>query len=79
MKYDNQIVYQPKELINPDEPNYFIAGLCLCGSRHYSENMTYEEALATMHKYVAVVEYFGGGVVKLIEGENTVLKYRLVH
>lgn len=75
----NSIVYKPREIVNPEEPNYFIVGLCTCGSRHYSENMPYEKALATIPKYISTVEYFGGGVVKLIEGEDTVLKYHLVH
>ena len=65
-------------IANPDIPNYTVVGRCLSGSRHYSENMTYEEALAAMPKYVSVVEYFGGGTVDLWENDNRILKTKVI-
>lgn len=79
MKYNNTISYQPLKIENPNEKNYFIRGICTCGGRHYSENMCYEDALAAMPKYVGVVEHFGGGVVELVEDEDKVLKYKIIH
>lgn len=62
----------------PDDVKYFIVGRCFNGSRHYSEDMTYENALATMPKYIGIVEHFGGGTVDLMT-EGQVLRHKIVH
>ena len=78
MKYTN-VVDQPKKIdMFPDESKYFIVGRCFDGSRHYSEDMTYENALATMPKYVAMVGLFGGGSVDLMT-EGAVLRHKKVY
>ena len=70
MKYNNVVPYKIKFHgymdINPDNENYCVHGVCHCGSRHISENLNYENALALMPEYIGLVEYFGGGTVALI-------------
>ena len=79
MKYNNVISYQiRKHSENPNTKNFYIAGICNSGSRHYSEDMTYEDALAVMPKYSGIVEYFGGGIVELIEKPYKCLKIKIV-
>ena len=56
---------------------YYIVGRCLCGSRHESEKLTYEEALAEMPKYIATVNYFGGGVVELYDWNGNIVKSKV--
>ena len=80
MKYNNLInyerLYTNKLSVNPNYRNFYIEGICHNGSRHYSEDMTYEDALTAMPRYNGVVQYFGGGVVKLIEKPNRCLKFK---
>ena len=78
MKYNNNISYHFVSKTFPDIPQFCIIGRCTCGSRHYSENMTYERALSMMPKYIGVVEYFGGGTVELVDNNGIVLKYKHV-
>ena len=61
-----------------DMPIFSIVGRCNCGSRHFSEYMTYEQALAAMPKYVSVVEYFGGGVVELFDYDGNIVKIKRI-
>ena len=84
MKYCNDIVYN-KQIHGwvvdtcPNFPTYFIVGRGRTGCRFYSENMDYEDALSTMPKYIGTIEYFGGGVVELInEATNKVIKVKIV-
>ena len=59
--------------INPNIENYYyIVGRTFKGGRYYSENMADENALAEMPKYIGVVDYFGGGVVELVENESVI-------
>ena len=79
MKYNNVIDYEitfkkPKS----DYPIFYLIGICNNGSRHYSKDMTYEEALQEMPRYIGVVEYFGGGVVRLMEKPNKCIKFKNV-
>lgn len=81
MKYANSIYYNAKYpylTTIADAPVFSIVGRCHKGSRHYSENMNYEKALATMPKYVSVVEYFGGGTVELIDYNGNIIKLKRV-
>ena len=75
-KYDNTITYNPSscaiEIKFDICEDYYIAGVCLRGSRHYSEHMTYDKATREFPKYVSVVEYFGGGEVQLFRGEKLI-------
>jgi len=50
-----------------DSQKYFcIAGKCLNGSRHYSEDFyNYKDACKAFDEYCGLVIYFGGGVVDL--------------
>lgn len=52
---------------NIDMDGYFtIAGLCLKGSRFYSETIRdIKDALYIFDKYVGTIRYFGGGIVHL--------------
>lgn len=54
--------------------NYYIVGRTFKGGRYYSENMTYENAVIEMSKYVSVVDYFGGGVVELVQNESVICR-----
>lgn len=63
--------------INPNEVDYYIIGRTNAGGRYYSENMCYEDAIASMPKYAGMVQYFGGGTVELVRGE-TILKHKIV-
>ena len=74
-KYTNTITYNPSSYVSKIkvdvcENYYYIAGLCLNGSRHYSEPMTYEKIKTEFPKYTSVVEYFGGGEVQLYYKEK---------
>ena len=76
MKYNNQIAYKP--FVVADTRKYFIAGRCLSGSRHYSEYMTWNKALKEFSKYVAVVNYFGGGTVEIYSEDGELYKSKTV-
>lgn len=59
---------QPEEIPeNFLKRTYFVRGICFTGSRHYSENVDWEDALDLYSRYRALVGYFGGGRVELIE------------
>ena len=60
-----------------DFPGYYIIGRSLTGGRYYSEKLTYEDALAEMPKYIAVVNYFGGGVVDLYDWNGRIIKSKV--
>jgi hypothetical protein len=48
------------------EEYFCIAGKCLSGSRHYSEDFyDYKDACKAFDEYCGLVTYFGGGVVDL--------------
>lgn len=63
--------------ITPMEPeyhtltthDYFVRGLCLKGSRHYSATLNWDEALKVFEEYKDIVNYYGGGYVELV-GRN---------
>ena len=76
MKYNNQIAYNPFAVA--DARKYFIAGRCLSGSRHYSEYMTWNQALKEFGKYIAVVNYFGGGTVEIYSEYGELCKSKIV-
>lgn len=78
MKYTNTITYKSIHALNPNLPLFFIVGRCTCGSRHYSEMLTYEKALSIMPKYIGVVDYFGGGTIELVDYNGNVLKRKSV-
>lgn len=54
--------------------NYYIVGRTFKGGRYYSENMTCENALAEIPKYVSVIDYFGGGTVELVKNESVIYR-----
>jgi len=74
MKYANVVSYNPTSLASVFVPlnKYFIVGRCLSGSRHYSESFTWEEAMSEFDKYVAVVNYFGGGIVEVYNDDGEI-------
>ena len=59
---------------NPNIENCYIVGRTFKGGRYYSENMTFENALAEIAKYVSVVDYFGGGTVELVKNESIIYR-----
>ena len=65
MKYNNVVEYNPINLEIEEKPKYFIVGRCLSGSRHYSESICFCDLFEMINKYIAVVDYFGGGTVEV--------------
>ena len=79
MKYNNVITYHSiTTYVHPDSLSYYIEGICHNGSKHYSADMTYEDACAEMPKYNKTVELFGGGLVKLIEKPNKCIRFKYI-
>ena len=79
-KYANVISYSPTSLavIFNEMNGYYIVGRCLSGSRHYSELLTWDEVETEFDKYVAVVNYFGGGTVEVYTSEGDICRSRTV-
>jgi hypothetical protein len=57
---------------------YFVIGRCLSGSRHYSESVFWDDIAELFDKYVAVVDYFGGGIVEVYCEDGTLLASEVV-
>jgi len=71
MKYSNSIAYKPVNAALSKICGHFtIVGRCLSGSRHYSESLCVGEVAEEFDKYVAVVNYFGGGTVEVYHEET---------
>ena len=78
-KYENIVSYIPSSLaVAWKESKYFIVGRCLSGSRHYSESVFWDEIIELLDKYVAVVDYFGGGIVEIYREDGTLLASEVV-
>lgn len=58
--------------------SYTIVGRCLSGSRHYSETLSWGEVEKEFNKYVAVVDYFGGGVVEVYSAAGDICRSKVV-
>lgn len=80
MKYANTISYHPNLVTSflSDENYYIIVGKCLSGSRHYSEALNWNEVGEEFDKYIAVVDYFGGGIVEVYTKEGDVCRSQVV-
>lgn len=78
MKYSNVISYQPSTCIYSESSSFYIISYCNDGSRHYSANMSYEEALNEIFKYDEITKFFGGGIIELIEKPNKVIKFKCI-
>lgn len=79
-KYANVVSYNPTSLaIALDKmDSYTIVGRCLCGSRHYSETLTWDEVGEEFDKYLAVVSYFGGGIVEVYTAAGDICRSQVV-
>lgn len=79
-KYTNVVSYNPTSLaVTLEEMNtYNIVGRCISGSRHYSEPLTWGEVEEEFDKYVAVVDYFGGGVVEVYTPAGDICRSQVV-
>ena len=78
-KYMNVVSYNPTSMIFAiNQDKYVIVGRCLSGSRHYSEPLTWDEVEKEFDKYVAVVDYFGGGIVEIYNGEGEICRSKVV-
>ena len=79
MKYNNVIEYNPTNLaVALKEPEYFIIGRCLSGSRHYSEALKFYDLFEMVKKYIGVVDYFGGGTVEVYKEDGTLVLSKAV-
>lgn len=57
----------PHDIYLLEKEEYFVAGLELAGGRHYSPSVPWEEACKLYDEYIAMINYFGGGIVELYE------------
>lgn len=71
-KYTNVIDYTPHVEIDDNSRVYRIIGRSTTGSRHYSELLTADGVMDEFDKYLAVVEYFGGGEAQIWENGELV-------
>lgn len=59
--------------------DYCVVGLFTNGSRYFSEQLRFPDALERFDKYQSVIEYFGGGTLKIFDKEGNVVKSKHIH
>lgn len=57
----------PEEVHELNNVEYFVVGRELAGGRHYSQIVTWEDALKIYDEYVYFVNKMGGGTVDIYE------------